>query len=218
MSMPAYAPPRFSRRGLVIVVALHGGALWGLAQMESIRLPAPLAVLSVSLLAAPPTVESLPPKVEPPKPKPVARTPPLPVQQPVPLTLPLEAPVTLATEAPTPPPVEAPAPPPAPAAAAPTPLPAPIPPRFDANYLDNPKPVYPALSRRMGEEGRVLLRVRVGPNGQPLEVALHTSSGSVRLDAAAIDTVRRWQFVPARLGNEAIAAAVLVPIVFSLKE
>jgi protein TonB len=95
---------------------------------------------------------------------------------------------------------------------------APTPPRFDANYLDNPTPVYPALSRRLGEEGRVLLRVRVGPNGLPQNVDVQTSSGSPRLDLAAVDTVRRWKFVAARLGDEAIAASVVVPIVFSLKE
>lgn len=93
-----------------------------------------------------------------------------------------------------------------------------IQPRFDADYLLNPKPVYPALSRRMNEEGRVVLRVQVRADGNAAEVQLHTSSGSPRLDQSALDTVRRWKFVPARRGDEAVAATVLVPIVFSLKE
>lgn len=91
-------------------------------------------------------------------------------------------------------------------------------PTFDADYLDNPKPIYPLISRRMREEGRVLLRVKVSANGLATEVDLHTSSGSPRLDQAAIVTVQRWKFVPARRGSEAIAATVLVPIAFSLKD
>ena len=33
----------------------------------------------------------------------------------------------------------------------------------------------------------------------------------------AIDTVKRWRFVPARQGDRAVAAWVLVPITFSLE-
>ena len=48
------------------------------------------------------------------------------------------------------------------------------------------------------------------------DVEVRTSSGSERLDRAAIDAVRRWRFAPARRGVEAIAAYALVPIVFQL--
>ncbi len=92
------------------------------------------------------------------------------------------------------------------------------PPIFNAAYLRNPAPAYPATSRRYGEAGRVLLRVRVLPSGQPDEVVLQQSCGHDRLDAAALDAVRRWRFVPARQGEQAIAAWVVVPIQFSLQE
>jgi protein TonB len=59
-----------------------------------------------------------------------------------------------------------------------------------------------------------VLRVQVAANGLPTDQAVHTSSGYERLDQVALDTVRRWKFVPARLGNEPVAASVLVPIVF----
>jgi protein TonB len=49
-------------------------------------------------------------------------------------------------------------------------------------------------------------------------VQLQASSGSSRLDQSALDTVRRWKFVPARLGKDPIAAWVLVPIAFTLKD
>ena len=91
-------------------------------------------------------------------------------------------------------------------------------PRFDAGYLKNPAPAYPSASRRLGEEGRVVLRVLVESDGRPGEVAIKTSSGFPRLDQAAEDAVRRWKFVPARKGDEAVRAAVLVPIVFNLRD
>lgn len=90
-------------------------------------------------------------------------------------------------------------------------------PRFDANYLDNPAPAYPALSRRMGEEGKVFLRVFVEPDGRPSVVEIKTSSGSPRLDQAAEQAVRRWRFIPAKRGSEAVSAWVVVPISFNLK-
>jgi periplasmic protein TonB len=91
------------------------------------------------------------------------------------------------------------------------------PPRFDADYLDNPAPNYPALSRRSGEQGKVLLRVFVEPGGNAGQVLVAASSGFERLDSAAIDAVRRWKFVPAKQGENVIAAWVVVPINFSLK-
>ncbi|WP_246591019.1 energy transducer TonB [Georgfuchsia toluolica] len=95
--------------------------------------------------------------------------------------------------------------------------PAPSAPRFDADYLQNPAPAYPSLSRRLGEEGKVVLRVFVDPSGRPSQVEIKTSSASERLDQAAQDAVRRWKFTPARRGDEAVAAWVLVPIVFNLR-
>lgn len=94
--------------------------------------------------------------------------------------------------------------------------PAPTQPRFDADYLNNPDPRYPALSRRLREQGVVMLRVYVLPNGLPETVELKRSSGSVRLDEAALAAVRQWRFLPARSGEVAVAAWVLVPVSFSL--
>ena len=92
-----------------------------------------------------------------------------------------------------------------------------VPPRFDAAYLDNPAPVYPAAAKRAGEEGRVLLRVLVSADGRAQAVEIARSSGSELLDQAALDAVRRWRFVPARRGEADVAAHVQVPIVFSLR-
>ena len=90
-------------------------------------------------------------------------------------------------------------------------------PRFDADYLDNPAPVYPVISRRMREEGKVLLRVFVEPDGRPSQIQVSASSDSPRLDKTAQEAVWHWKFVPAQRGSEAVGAWVLVPIVFSLR-
>ena len=100
--------------------------------------------------------------------------------------------------------------------AAPAP-PAPItPPDFSAAQLDNPGPRYPYASRRNREEGTVTLKVLVTPDGYAGDVDIHQSSGFERLDAAAIRTIRKWRFVPARQAGKPIAAWVLVPIGFYL--
>ena len=211
MSMHAASHTAFNRRDLVLVVAVHGAAVWGLLQMNVISLPAPLATLSVSLIQP---AETIQPKrdINPPIPRPMMRLP-TPMPQPVLVAAPADVPAAATL---VPPPVP---PPQAAVAAVPALVPAaPSQPRFDADYLDNPKPAYPALSRRIGEQGRVVLRVRVAADGQAADVQVQTSSGSPRLDQSALDTVRRWKFVPARLGNDAVAATVLVPIAFSLKD
>ena len=205
------ARPRLSPLGLGMVISAHLLILVGLVRLNVIALPTPLAVLTVSLL--PPSPEIRPsPEIVPPKPKPVERRP-IPQAAPTQLAAPAESPApTPATVAPAPT-LVAPTPP-APAAPAPTTTQ----PRFDADYLDNPKPVYPPISRRLSEQGRAVLRVHVTDTGLAGEVHLHVSSGSSRLDQSALDTVRRWKFVPARLGPEPVAAWVLVPIAFTLKD
>lgn len=89
-------------------------------------------------------------------------------------------------------------------------------PDFQANYLRNPAPAYPRISRRLGEQGEVLLRVLVDTQGKPRTVELKNSSGFERLDKAAIDVVQRWSFVPAKRGARTVEAWVIVPIVFNL--
>lgn len=90
------------------------------------------------------------------------------------------------------------------------------PPHFQADYLHNPAPAYPPLSARRGEQGKVMLRVQVSAQGQALQVELAQSSGFSRLDAAAQEAVRRWRFIPARQGEQAMAAWVIVPVNFKL--
>lgn len=203
---------RISTPGVAGIVAVHVAVVALLATLDAVPLPAPPATLMVQVIRSAPQPA---PEIVPPRPKPVERAPtpqPKAAQpvQPQILAAPAEAPAAIAE-----PPIfkEAPAPAPAPAPSSP----AVSQPRFDAGYLQNPAPAYPALSRRMGEEGKVVLRVFVEPTGRPGQVEVKTGSGSSRLDQAAQEAVWRWKFVSARRGDEAIGAWVLVPIVFNLR-
>lgn len=90
------------------------------------------------------------------------------------------------------------------------------PPKYGAAYLNNPAPEYPALARRKGEQGRVLLKVLVSETGLAQKVQIDTSSGYNSLDQSAVEAVKKWSFIPARRSNQAVSAYVLVPIKFSL--
>ena len=90
-------------------------------------------------------------------------------------------------------------------------------PRFDADYLNNPAPVYPAMSRRMHERGEVRLRVLVSKDGMPVEVQVERSCGYSRLDQAALAAVRKWKFQPAQRGGVSVDAWVIVPIEFDMQ-
>lgn len=90
-------------------------------------------------------------------------------------------------------------------------------PNFNAAYLNNPAPDYPSVSRRLGEQGLVLLRVQVTADGAAASVELQTGSGSTRLDQAALEAVKKWRFVPAKRGEQPVSASVTVPVSFSIE-
>lgn len=210
---------------LAAVIALHGAALLLLSRLPQ-ELPAELAL--PSLLTAT-LIQMETPQPSNPLPQPAATTPQLrtpatprppvlttsaatavtaPVVEPEQRTEPVTPAQTVADE-PVAPPPQAPA-----SVAQPEPL---QPPRFDADYLDNPAPAYPSLSRRLREQGTVLLRVYVDASGAPVQIELKQSSGHARLDQTAPETVRRWRFQPARQGSSAVAGWVIVPISFILR-
>lgn len=83
--------------------------------------------------------------------------------------------------------------------------------------LNNPEPQYPYESRRRGEEGRVILNVRVTAEGTAASVEVDKSSGYRRLDMTARKTVSRWKFIPAKQNNVAVEASAKVTIIFKLR-
>ena len=88
-----------------------------------------------------------------------------------------------------------------------------------ADYGSDPAPLYPARSRRRGEQGTVMLHVLIAADGAVERVDLLLSSGFRALDDAAVQTVReRWRFVPARRDGVAIESWATLPIRFALTE
>jgi len=85
-------------------------------------------------------------------------------------------------------------------------------------YAENPKPPYPQEARNKGYQGTVRLKVEVLPDGRVGEIELKESSGYDVLDQSALDTVKKWRFIPAMKGKTPISCWVIVPITFQLKD
>ncbi len=217
--------PVANRRLLIAasVVLLHLGVLWLLQSglmRRAVEVIVPGEILSEFLSPpAPPAPQPQTPVAR----KPVQRKPELqPAPQPEPLPQPAAAtpepaPVVAATPAAAAPAtaIEATsvaARPAAPAAAPRIELPS-----SDAAYLNNPKPAYPALSRRLGEQGKVVVRVLIGLDGRAQQAEIRSSSGYDRLDQAALATVRSWRYVPGTRNGVPEAMWFNVPINFVLE-
>lgn len=196
----------------------HIAALWAL-QTGLLRKPVEVIVPVAMLtdMVTPPA-----PKLEPALPVPpvpsaphVTKTQPKPPPVPQPVAIPDPAPLPnapagLVTAQP---PIAAPAAPaPAPAASAKVELPS-----SDADYLQNSAPPYPPISKRLGEQGKVLVRVLIGADGVPQKTELRQSSGFDRLDQAALATAMRWRYVPGKRGGVPEAMWFTVPMIFVLE-
>lgn len=90
-------------------------------------------------------------------------------------------------------------------------------PSSDADYLNNPKPTYPALSRRLGEQGKVVIRTLIGVDGTAQDAAIQQSSGFDRLDQVALATARKWRYVPGKRAGVPDAMWFNVPFNFVLE-
>ncbi len=90
-------------------------------------------------------------------------------------------------------------------------------PSSDADYLNNPKPRYPPISKRMGEQGKVLIRTLIGADGVAQEASIFKSSGFDRLDQTALETALKWRYVPGKRAGMAEAMWFNVPFTFVLE-
>lgn len=79
-------------------------------------------------------------------------------------------------------------------------------------------PAYPEDARAAGQEGTVLVRLRVSATGLPEDIRVERSSSIVSLDVAAVAAVNLWRFEPGRKNGVAEAMTVSLPIRFSLPE
>lgn len=225
--MLAQANRGMSRNTAIVisVLSLHVMALW--ASQSGLLRRAVDVLVPVEMLTE--FIEPPAPKETPQPPKPPeqvaqptvnikAPTPPPPLQlmaiaDPTPS---INAPVGVLTPQPPAPPIAAPVatvPEPAPASAPPPPALTRVElPSTDADYLQNPRPVYPAISKRLGEQGQVIHSVLIGVDGLPISARLVKSSGFDRLDAAAYAAVMSWRYVPGKRGGVVAQMSYNAPI------
>lgn len=83
-------------------------------------------------------------------------------------------------------------------------------------YVREPTPRYPPQSRRLKEQGLVVLRVLIDEQGNACSIEIENSSGYARLDQAAREAVSRAAFRPYVEDGAPRRALVLIPIEFAL--
>ena len=176
--------------GIIAVVALHVAALHALWDYRILVVPDEVVTLFVGTIATPPP------------PPPRATPGPARLEKP----RPAERPRQLAAEAPA---VEA--PPARPAG------PVALGGDLAVSCPERSAPAYPPLSRRLGEEGKVVLRVELDEQGAVGAAKVATSSGFARLDEAALAAARRWRCTPAQRDGRPARAAALQPFEFVLQ-
>jgi protein TonB len=220
------------------VVLGHVGVAWLVSSgvlTNAIPTSAPDKVIMASVVMDAPAPVA--PKPEPAKPQIQAKTKPAPERQPQakPISPPLQSTPVLSAAAPSDAAPIVPSAAPAPATAAVTPPTAAAPlaagkqrpannataaavvlPSTSADYLNNPAPPYPRQSKRLGEQGTVIIRVLITPEGHAEKAEIRTSSGYLRLDETALSTVQRWRFVPGQRNGAPEAMWFNVPIRFVL--
>lgn len=195
--------------GIGVVGLLHAGLIWALT-VGLAEKPVSVATIAVEALfidvpqpreaSPPPAVETPPPAVTPPAARPPVAAPPPRPASPQPATLS--------------PPADA-----APAAPAPAePASKAIPLRSDPDR-PNRKPPYPPSSKRLGEEGTVVLLLHVAASGDVDEARIDRSSGFAKLDeAAARQALKSWHFIPATRAGAPVAAWHRFTVTFRLTD
>lgn len=195
--------------GMLLVLMLHGIVLYGLWSYRANIAPEKVVFLTMNL-AAPPAVQ---PQHQEPHQEP-HRQPQPPSPQPVkPLLQPNIADEATMQAQPLPLP---------PAAAAPTAQepaqPLTLMGELSINCPERTPPSYPALSQRLGEQGRVVLKVELDEEGRVSGAVVKTHSGFIRLDEAALSAVKTWHCRPARRNGVAVSAVALQPFSFTLED
>jgi protein TonB len=222
--------PGAKRVLLGTMLGAHLLAGWALLQMPAVReAAAEVAPMMVDLIAPtpeapPPPPPKVQPRLPPPPPAPViaARPPPLPSPtpaftappppaEPPPLRPPEAAPVPPAPPAPPVPPV--PPVPPAPAPAAPRQVVL-----TDSDWVRVPEIEYPIASRRLKEEGTVVVRALIDTRGVPRQVALQRSSGHARLDQQALRAAMSARVKPRTENGVPFEFWIAMPLAFELED
>jgi protein TonB len=206
--------------GMLFVLAVHGALLYVLWIQRLIPPPEQIAKIFVNFVTAPKVEEvrklDLPLLPSKPKPKPKSRL----VKKQQPRQPVSEAPELSEAE------VIAPPSPPVEAVEAPVPEPAPMPAptgpitlstELSVTCPELTPPSYPSLSRRLGEEGKLVLRVELDENGYVDTASVVESSSYKRLDEAALAVVKTWRCNPSLRNGQPVRAVALQPFNFVLQ-
>lgn len=188
-----------------IIIAFHVFLVWALLQsLGTISVDRPPPIIKAEI------IEEIPDEEAPPPPPPTIEAPPPYVPPPdIVIDLPVDAPVTsgalVVTNKPAPPP---------PVAKAGIKKAPEIDPKFKKRF----QPDYPPTSRRLGEEGSVVLQVLVGTDGKVQDGKVQTSSGFPRLDEAALKhALRAWRFTPGTEDGAPVTAWHSVKVTFKIE-
>ena len=208
-----------------LILALHVAGAWGLLQISAVREMVSQAMpmfIDVVAVDAPPVPVPVPVAVPPPP----SLQKPLPTSAPLPVIAAAPSPAPAAFTAPvepTPPPVAAPVVMVAPAvvAAPPPPVAPPAPkmiPPSAVLFTEPPPVVYPRISRRSNESGRVMVRAYIDTTGVPRQVQVEKSSGFARLDEAALSAVQKSRLKPHTENGQPVEGWARIPIDFDLEK
>jgi protein TonB len=188
----------FSRSGgVIIAVAIHLVVLYVVAtSLGIVKVPNFVKPMEAVIIDQP-TQEQ---KIEPVQTKPDLAKPNLDIQQEIP-EIPVEIPVEQA-----------------PPAEAVTTAPVSTPPAAEQSLkvTNRVDPIYPAQSRRAGEEGTVTFKVLVDANGRGKDFAVTQSSGFPKLDQAAMEAIKKWKFAAAVQNGGPVEAYTTVRVTFRL--
>lgn len=217
----AEAPARFGASRTVnwpvigAIAGLHVALLIGLVTMD---------VVSLKLPTAEPMLVDLVPAAPPPAPpEPVIQPqleviPPVIVPPALDILPPQESPIQ-AVVAEIPPPVSQPVAVATPAPPAPVARPSAVTVSdLSTTMISAVPPRYPAEARRLKEEGTVVLLLTVGPDGRVADIHVSRSSGSNRLDNAALTAVKKWRWSPTLRNGQPVPVRGIVEIPFVLKK
>lgn len=83
-------------------------------------------------------------------------------------------------------------------------------------FVHREMPVYPFIARRLGKEGKVLLRLTIDENGRFLNVEVLEDAG-YGFAESAVEAVKKSTFKPAMQDGKAVMSKALLPIRFSLR-
>jgi len=89
---------------------------------------------------------------------------------------------------------------------------------FEDSSLNNQSPRYPIFARKEGEEGEVVLLVKVSAAGMPIDIVIYKSSGFERLDNESMFAVKNWKFIPAKNKLQMpVESVIKIPFIFNLR-